>query len=67
MSKHIRVIPDCPRCGNELRGHYKNLPPFDGEHPFGSGKDGWWECEHCGYISEHVDHNPYNDVVDEVE
>lgn len=40
--KHIRVIPDCPKCGCELQGCYKNLPPFDDAHPWGSGVDGWW-------------------------
>ena len=66
MAKHVTVIPDCPRCGEELSGVYKNLPPFDEEHPFGHGVDGWWECDTCGYESDHFDHKPYSEVREEV-
>lgn len=59
MAKHIRILSDCPKCGTEMTGVYKNLPPFDEEHPWGSGIDGWWMCNNCGYESEHIDHKPY--------
>ena len=67
MAKHVRIIPDCPKCGNELNGIYRNLPPFDGNHPFGSGIEGWWECDECGYKSDMLDHKPYDDIKQFVE
>lgn len=59
--KHITIIPNCPKCGNELTGRHKNLPPYTAEHPFGSGVEGWWECC-CGYKSETMRRNPYETI-----
>lgn len=66
MAKHIRIIPDCPKCGEEMTGVYRNLPPFTDDKPFGSGIDGWWRCS-CGYESEHFSHKPYEDVKEVIE
>lgn len=67
MAKHITIYPDCPKCGKELIGAYRNLPPFTDEKPWGSGIDGWWYCSSCGYESEHIDHKPYNDIHETIE
>ena len=63
--KHIRIIPDCPNCGNELKGYHKMSEPTV-KHPYGTKVDGWWECPNCGYESEHFDRRPYDDVKEEI-
>lgn len=57
--KHITIIPDCPRCGQELRSAYKRVSIAVGVP---ASVDGWWECSKCGYESEHMDHNPNYDI-----
>lgn len=54
--KHIKtwIIPDCPKCGKELR----EMARFDTtkaspKNPFG-WKMHYWECEDCGYTSEAI-------------
>ena len=59
--KHVTIYPDCPKCGNELTGQYHMMGPYDEDHPFGTGVDGHWRCDKCGYESEHKPIKPYED------
>ena len=61
--KHIEIIPDCPDCGFELRGYY-TVKDYDITKPFDRTTckiEGWWECPHCGYMTEPKPTRPYED------
>lgn len=64
MAKHVRIEPDCPKCGREMTITNKGLPPFDSKHPWGSGFEAWYSCGFCKFETEHAKAGHRSDACD---